>query len=391
MSEATPEIVLLDDGELADVQHLLDELGAEPVVLRGSVSRPVPRPSRLLVATGRRAQALAQRAIETGPGADWTRACTGSGSGRPASLIVSGEDSPSVRGLLREVGFDVLLRRPFHPTLLRLLIGRALYEGPERRRAERVALGESVTYWTGAQRRNAVLTDVSLHGGRLATRYGARRGMRLRLEIDAAAACGERIEIEARVVRSRSAGEGARPSEVSVALEFMPLAPEAAGRLAAWLDARIASAETGTAAAPYQPRRAVVESPRRNTEPHERRRHRRGSFARSVTLLRDEASRTLLGRDLSLTGMRVESHPELHVGEHVRLALYGHPREEPSIVEATVVRDDGARGAALRFDPMPAVVERRIEALVASLPGVESLAEGETEALGAVVAQILRA
>jgi hypothetical protein len=51
-----------------------------------------------------------------------------------------------------------------------------------------------------------------------------------------------------------------------------------------------------------------------------------------------------------------------------------------------VLRDDGERGLALRFDWISPESQRRIQALVDSLPAIESL-QGEAGAQGSVVAQ----
>ena len=45
---------------------------------------------------------------------------------------------------------------------------------------------------------------------------------------------------------------------------------------------------------------------------------------------------------------------------------------------ATVVRDDGERGLALRFDDLAPEIAQHLEQIVASLPPVECLQDGET-------------
>jgi hypothetical protein len=97
----------------------------------------------------------------------------------------------------------------------------------------------------------------------------------------------------------------------------------------------------------------------------------------------------LLGRDLSLGGMRVEASPGVGVGDALRLALYAAPREEPLVVRARVVRDDGADGLALAFEEVAPRDAGRLESVVAKLPAVEALRDGEPAALGSVVSRIL--
>ena len=58
----------------------------------------------------------------------------------------------------------------------------------------------------------------------------------------------------------------------------------------------------------------------------------------------------LLGRDLSMGGMRVEAEPTLCVNDEIRLALQPQGADDPILLEATIVRDDHEGGLALRFD-----------------------------------------
>jgi hypothetical protein len=87
--------------------------------------------------------------------------------------------------------------------------------------------------------------------------------------------------------------------------------------------------------------------------------------------------------------MRVEPHPGLEEGKALRLAIYGAPREDPFVVLARVVRNDGDDGVGLRFEQLAAGVAARLESLVAGLPSVESLHGEEADALGSVVSRIL--
>jgi hypothetical protein len=278
--------------------------------------------------------------------------------------------------MLREGGFDVLLREPVHPTVLRLLVLRALYQGPEKRREERLALGESVVYRAGPLARSAVLADLSRAGCRLISPYGARRGMRIAVELPAED--GAPLLVEGHVLRSEPAREGARAREVSIGVAFEALSPSARERLEAMVRRR------SQAVLPQE-----TEAEASSANPGERRRHRRGAYARRVQVLEEQAGRVLMGRDLSVSGMRIDPHPGLEVGTDLQLAVYAGMREEPFLLHAKVVRAGGEGAVALQFEDVSEVVARRLEALVAALPPVESLADGEADSLGAVVAEIL--
>ena len=100
-------------------------------------------------------------------------------------------------------------------------------------------------------------------------------------------------------------------------------------------------------------------------------------------------SRVLMGRDLSPLGMRVESSPDLCVGDRFRLALYGPGRGEPYVVRAEILRDDQRGGLYLGFQDVPAEIAGELEKLVACLPDVESLEGEESDALGAIISEIV--
>jgi hypothetical protein len=126
----------------------------------------------------------------------------------------------------------------------------------------------------------------------------------------------------------------------------------------------------------------------------DRRRTPRRAYAGQVDILDfddSDASQTALGCDLSFRGVRIVGHSAMDVGSVVTLALYGGRREEPVVIEATVVRDDGKDGLALTFNPVSAGERRAIEKLIAGLPPVESLSDGDRERDRVVIAQVTSA
>jgi hypothetical protein len=118
---------------------------------------------------------------------------------------------------------------------------------------------------------------------------------------------------------------------------------------------------------------------------------RRVRLEREILSLHDEDTRVLhvlVGRDLSPHGMRIEPHPELALGQRLRLALYEPSIGRPVVLGAEVARDDGESGLALRFaDLAPEAVEA-IGTIAASLPAVEAL---RPEVARIVVGELLRA
>jgi len=394
---ADTSVLILDDGELDDVRALLEELGAAHTHLRGgAIPERVEPPRHLFVATSRRA-ILARHWPVGGP--------------TPLKVCVVTEDSNTLRGMLRRIGFDLLVRRPVHPYALRLLLLRALFTGRERRQETRVAVGSDVSYRVGLLRHRGVLADLSLRGARLLSSQRLAPGARVAVYVPGRIAGGRTLTLRARVLRTTTLGSPLPGAKHCAALLFDPLAVESRRRIyhivrtceegpavlspqaakgagvVTEAAARASAASCREAAArelPAAPCAAPASS-------DERRKHPRAPFAGSATLLDAEAERVLVGRDLSAGGMRVAPGPSLSVGAALQLALYLEADEAPLTVSARVIRDDGAEGIALCFDGVGPEAAARIEALVGDLPSVESLASDESAGLGGVVSEILEA
>jgi len=121
----------------------------------------------------------------------------------------------------------------------------------------------------------------------------------------------------------------------------------------------------------------------------ERRRDQRGAYDKKVPAFGTRALRVLVARDLSQGGMRVERFSGLEIGDRLHLAIYGAADQEPFLVWATAMRDDGAEGMALVFDEVHPLIAAQLEKVVADLPAVESLHDDEAHAMGTVVTEIL--
>jgi hypothetical protein len=386
-----PSVILLHDGELEDVRELLEELGADLLHLRGGeIPERIDPPRQLFIATSRRAIiAEAWPASRGNPP-------------RPFKIAIVSEDSNTLRTMLRRIGFDLLIRRPVHPYALRLLVLRALYCGAERRREDRVPVGYEVSYRTGVRRRKAMLVEFSARGCRLLTDRSINIGSRVTLDLPPEVTGLRTLQLRAKVIRSIP-GQGKSGSEQhAVALWYDKLSVPNRRQLLQILKQR-ASGPLVLSKAMARSSGAVTESPGPAPEPVEestpiaaagsmedRRKQPRAVFERSVTSLGEEAALVLMGRDLSVGGMRIEPNSELEVGTRLELAIYGAAREEPFIVRALVVRNDGEEGVGLRFENVPSGVAVRLESLVASLPSVESLQGTEADALGSVVSRILK-
>jgi len=384
-----PSVLLLHDGELDDVRELLEEIGADYLHLRGGeIPERVDPPEKLFVASARRAMMAGK----------WP-----SGRGTSEGLFKIGivsEDSNTLRSMLRRIGFDLLVRRPVHPQALRLLILRALFRGNERRREDRVPVGYAISYRSGIWRRKATLLEFTSRGCSLLSNRQIGVGSRLTLDLPREVTDGRALQLRAKVIRSTGSGHGAPSEQYAVALSFEKMGVEKQRELAEILKKR----KSGPPILPEAMARAAAASSRRpapargDSTPaagagsiEDRRKAPRAAFQGKVSSLDDEAALVVMGRDLSLGGMRVDPHPELEVGKTLRLAIYAAPAQGPFVVRATVVRSDGEDGVGLRFERLPGDVAVQIESLVAGLPSVESLRRGEADALGSVVSRILEA
>lgn len=437
-------VLLLDDGELDDVQTILDDVGVQYGRVRGgAIVANTPAPTKLLVSTPRRIEA-----VQVG----------GLVSSEPDGLVrivVVNEDSPTLRARMREVGFDYMVRRPVHPEALRLLVLHCLYSGEERRAEPRIPLGVEVSFRTGLLPRKATLADLSTRGCRILSKWSLDPGKRITVTIPERSGIAESISLKGRVIRmtldERLVPEGPYSAAVSFdavsaemrhELEWIleerargpatlkpngePEEPEERERdrtddtepvldppetrsqdlcheLNVEVDVRLDNAEQAEVSLPElepePPAAAASAAPEPELEPEaeppstafpgDRRRDPRGAYPRRVPAFGDRAMRVLVARDLSMGGMRVERDSGLEMGDRLHLAIYGAAEEEPFLVWATVGRDDGDGGVALVFDEVHPLIGQQLEKVVATLPAVESLHDDEARAMGTVVTEIL--
>ena len=460
----SPRVLLLDDGELDDVQRLIEQMGVQFARVRGgAILQDTPPPKTLLVATPRRMRAV--------------REDDGSGQCAPVRVVVADQDSPALREQLRKIGFDYLVRRPVHPEALRLLLLHCVYTGEERRGQPRVPVGFEVFFRSGIRRRRAVLTDLSVGGCRLLTPHALAPGKTIKLMLPEELGATEPIALRGRVARSsfdeklgakglhrsavvfkevpretrqelewiveaRARGPAtlphpgrdaeaaddaaketprgrtatrsddarreppvhvgtprkrprstsplsdrppARPQDPRVEPPAVPATPDPPPTVA---PPRPPEAEPVGKAPHATPAHAVTDGPGDWGDPFDRRRHRRGFYERKVPAFGDRALRVLVGRDLSARGMRVESD-DLEIGDRIHVAIYGGSGDEPMLLWATAARNDRDGGIVLLFDEPEADIAHALEKLVAKLPAVEPLRDGEAKAMGTVIGEIV--
>lgn len=369
--KATNPVLIVDDGELEDVREILDGLQVEFALLRGgAIPDKIDPPSRLFVATPRRA--LLAEHWKLPP------------NGGPTRVGIVSEDSNTLRTMLRRLGFHLLIRRPVNAYALRLILLRAIYAGEERRQEDRVPIGAPVSYRSGLFKRMGTIAELSLRGGRLLTDVPLRTGSRISIQVPVPET-SRALALGGRVLRVSHEPVAGDQHTVAFTLDAKDRSPDLQRLLQHY---RSGPAQAMTAdGRPRAPAEAKLPLAAPSSDA-ERRKHERVVFKSEVIGLSEEAATVLVGRDLSIGGMRVEGHPQLELGMRLRLAVFGAPREEPILVRAEVTRaDDGTH--ALRFVDVGAEAAARLEKLVAHLPSVEPLDQEEAEGLGAVVTRIV--
>jgi hypothetical protein len=367
VEEAAP-VLVIDDGELEDVLGLLRGLGVPFGHVRGAATQPLVEPSDLLIVTGRRALLL-----------DWDDAeDPARGVDRALRIAICQDDSVTVRDRLRSRGYDFLVRRPVHPEALRLLLLCALYRGPERRSGARVPIGAAVTLRTARRRRPAVLAELSEAGCRLVVGRRLRLGTPIHVQLPDWLVGGDLVDVRGRVVRTARArtGDG---KEVELGVRFDTLAPRTRKIVRGIVQER----ETGTTEVGGDPEAA-------REKPGSVRSSVRRAYQRRVIALRDEAAQVIMGRNLSTEGMAIDWREDMAPGDELRLAIYGEAGGTPLVLGAEVIHADPEDGIGLRFQKLLPELADRLEALVAGLPPIESLAGEEADALGSVVTRIVR-
>ena len=349
--------------------ELLRELDVEPI--RAADPGPAPNAedrADLLVASARRALALSPH---------WAASDTAA-----VAIAITDSRSKTLCTSLRRLGFDYLVRRPVHPEALRLLLVSALYHSDDRRDVARLPAGCEVTWFEGWKRRRGTLLELSSGGCCLLVDRRIEPHSALRIALPRQVAGWPALRLKGRVARIMR--DASRGGIFSVAVVFGDLARSARVRLDKLLvELQLGPVALSQANPPRSAEPAAspdASSPGGSpTREDERRRYPRGAFQREVLALGGSSEGVrdvLVGRDLSVGGIRVEAHPALAFGDRVLLAFYDALTREPLTITAEVVRDDGKRGLGLRFLDLDVAASERVQQIVDTLPPVvEGLSE----------------
>ncbi len=384
-------ILLIHAGELADVRALLDALGLGFTESAPAATSPADYRTASLVVSG--PQYLLDR-LEAG------------GGDGPVRVAVLEGEARTLRSMLSRGGVEWMVRRPFHPSALRLLLLHCIYSGPEKRSARRVSIGAAVHYQAGWRKRGALLAEISERDCRFLADRAVSIGKHVKLRLPAELAKGRSLTLEGRVVRTEAPDEadGTHPvclvfdppgANESLRLKDLIVRHERGPALLAGAAAR--SAVRNRATDPSEEERVVrsvirvgsqevAEVPAESgsaVEPQldgpERRRDPRHAFRRRVIALGQQATRVLVGRDISPQGMRVDPSTALSLGQSLQIAIHVPGQETPLVVGVRVERDDGERGLLMLFQDLSQTAREYLDEMLGGLAGAHA---GSVEGAG---------
>jgi len=378
--DSIPKILLLDDGDLIRIRRMLAEFEVELEHLRGEVIREdLEEPRDVIIATVKRILAL-EGVVDLSEL-----------PGKPVWIAVHSQDFLPLRVRLRKLGVHFLVQTSVGSEALRLLLLHSVYQGPEKREEPRLPVGSPVDCRDAAGNAfSAELLDLACDGCRLLSNHPLRPEAALLVGLPSKLAGGEALSLPGRILRVEPHGASQR-SLVTVA--FDDLGEQALEMLGAILEGKVIgtvvtrlgeelSDETAPTTmvqrpAPEPLELAAPDPLARPDQPPHPRFNRRIIYTRRVTALLRGGEYVILGRDLSIDGMRSEPLPEFPVGTALELAIYGPSGAEPVLVQAVVSRDDGPLGTIFRFESIAPGERKRLQSIIAKGPEIRWLAEGE--------------
>ena len=348
-------VLLLDDGELLDIRAILRDLHVEySGVAPGSGDSSPTLESGLVIATPAHSARAADLCAAT-----------------PGRILIEilQCDSPAPDAV-SEARCDYIVRRPVHGAALRLLIQRALYAEPERRKRERVAIGAAVTLRAGIRTWVSTLLDLSPRSCRLLSSKAVLQDRTVTVRLPRRLTGGETLSLKGRVVRSEEP-QGAGIGMFEVAISFDSLEPAIRRALRVILEGHLIGPASLAADGmgnrhPTPQRIAAGRGKVGGSKQIDRRSEPRQSDTRVPPTARvnpGQLAAVLIGRDLSPAGMRVENDADLELDDELDLLLHGGADAAPIAVKATVERID-AGGCFLRFGDLGPADAARIEELV---------------------------
>ena len=183
-----PWALLIDDGELGDIERALEDLGTTTLRLSGAAAANRWRqPKRLLVISDRRALTIGRPTAQE--------------EDHFLTMVVLQKPSRTLRAKLVQLGFDYVVRRPVDPEALRRLLRNALYRGCEQRSEPRFPVGCEASFRSDWRQRLAVLVELSRSGCSLRVSGRAKARGRIKIQLPDLLTGGKSLALHGAVVR----------------------------------------------------------------------------------------------------------------------------------------------------------------------------------------------
>jgi hypothetical protein len=387
-----PSVLILDDGELGNIHRMLRRLGTDVVRLEGAeIGSSVLAPRDLLITAGR-------RTLQNMPELSHVEEA----ASPPIWVCVHSQDFLPMRQRLNEMGVHYLLQNALdEPSRERFLV-QLLRKGVEQRAEFRLYLGGEIRYRTGPRlavdgeadddgSTSGRLVELSLEGCRILTQESVAEGAQLTALLPSELGGGDELELSGVVVRAADTEVHAGHDYYGTVIRFAGIEGEQYEHLAGIIRGeRIGTKLTLLASPPEASDEASDEGKEDPELDPNRRVEVRHHYDRRARVLgfgpTDEDP--VLGRDLSLSGVRLSDCSGLEAGASVTVALYGAAREEPTVLEATVVRTNQGGEVALEFDRVSSINRRSLEKLLSSQPVLDALDQPDPDAGRTVVAEV---
>jgi len=365
-SKAT--VLMLDDGELNALGLLLFELGVDLTWKTGAeIAAPLARPRDLLITNRRRALEVPHLIP------DMRR------PGGPVWICAHPKDFSSLREFLRELGAHFLLQfgpNGPDPQLIRALVSQLVHSSGERRQKLRFPCACEVSCLANGERFSGQLLDLSEDSCRLQSNrdlpVSTPISIYLPVELDPAAPNAYPGVVLRTSLRDRDQHLfdlvlGFEDAQVQSALARI-IAGQGRGTRILKLNPLPARGRPGEEIEISIDRREVT-------------RHRYRQRVACLLSLEDDNPLVIMAQDLSMTGIRVASHPQLTPDRRVYVALPQGKGVSPLLLEGTVQSDTDYEGIGIEFSPLDRdrseILRRMLEKLSPLQPHVDELGHAD--------------
>ena len=371
-----PSILLIDDGELDGVQTLLERLCTDWIrCTEPDSALDLQRPRDLIISSGPRAMAMPTLAGDT----------------MPIWICIYDQDFLPLREQLTDLGVHYLISEKLDLHALELFVRQLMHREGDRRRVRRVPVQQEIEIEAGMERCKGFLLELSPDSGVFScdTPLPAERLVRLRMPVQTLTG-NEAVELSGSVLRSCAAVRGDGEPNVVHVFRFGSLDAESMCALQQTLAGDTLDAEvtplgsepgSGLPSAEdeleevFEIERFDAAAPVDDSDRADRRDAERGPFEGRISAIRwqgESEPTAVLGRDLSMSGMRIATTLPLELGSEVALALHGGASQEPVLVQGEVVRVEAGE-AALRFTDPGAAARGGLAAFIDGTPRLERL------------------